>query len=211
MCSDALAEVGCLPTQPGPVPIDRFIEKRFRVPVIFERLSSGILGFTEFGPNGVVAVHVAEPDERTKSGERRVNSTLAHEGGHGLMHAHLFALGEDHGSLFDGDGDVGRTKVMCRDGETGHIAQKTKRPYHGRWWEFQANLAIGALLLPKDLFLQFMAPLLERKGSFGVASLPDSRRTEAIQAVAEAFDVNPAAAKVRLDTIFPPGSQQLTL
>jgi len=200
-----------LPNKPGPISIDRFIEKHFQVRIIFEKLPSGILGYTEFGPKGVVAVHVAEPADCTPAAERRVSSTLAHEGGHGLMHAHLFALGDDHKTLFGSDPDVSATKVLCRDGETELARPKGQRTYDGRWWEFQANRAIGALLLPQSLFLSFMEAFTERRGTFGAPFLPDQRRTEAIRAAAETFDVNPAAAKVRVDMFFPAGSQQLTL
>src|SRR6266851_2321934 len=146
ICSGALEQSGYLPNKPGPISIDRFIEKHFQVRIIFEKLPSGILGYTEFGPKGVVAVHVAEPADRTPAAERRVSSTLAHEGGHGLMHAHLFALGDDHKTLFGSDPDVSATKVLCRDGETELARPKGQRTYDGRWWEFQANRAIGALL-----------------------------------------------------------------
>ncbi len=211
MCSDALTVAGYLPACPEPIRIDRFIEKHFRVRIIYEELPAGVLGYTEFGANGVEAVHIGEPKERTKSAERRMNSTIAHEGGHGLMHAYLFALGDDHGGLFGANSDVSKTRVLCRDGEN---QLQRKRAYDGRWWEFQADKAIGALLLPKRLFLAAIEPFVERRGTFGNTTLLPERRKEAIRAIAEIFDVNPAAAKVRVDLFFPErqsGTEQLTL
>jgi len=211
MCSDALREHGFLPEVPGRIRIDRFIEKRFAAPIIYEVMPANVLGFTEFGPRGVAAVHIAEPPagERTASAERRMNSTLAHEAGHGLMHAHLFALDLDHPMLFSSDADVTKTRVLCRDGEPSGRAQP-ERKYDGRWWELQANRAIGAFLMPKGLFMTFLEPFLERAGALGTPTLRDERREGAIRAAAETFDVNPAASKIRVDLIFPI-SRQLTL
>lgn len=212
ICSDALIEMGFMPDRPEAVRIDRFIEKRFKAPIIFEPLAASVLGFTEFGPNGVEAVHVAEPpsNERSVAAERRVNSTLAHEAGHGLMHAHLFALEADRAQLFENDPDVTETKVLCRDG-VDVVPRGPKRRYDGRWWELQANRAIGALLMPKALFLVFVEPFLEARGTIGVPQLVADRRTEAVRAAAELFDVNPAAAKVRVDLLLPDEGGQLTL
>jgi hypothetical protein len=57
LCSNALAENNLLLSKPGRTRIDRLIDKKFRVPIIFESLDKGILGFTEFGPKGVEAIH----------------------------------------------------------------------------------------------------------------------------------------------------------
>src|SRR5439155_11324491 len=138
------------------------------------------------------------PNERTVAAERRVNSTLAHEGGHGLMHAHLFLAEFDHKSLFDNDPDVTRKRVLCRNGDGPRTGPR--RGYDGRWWEWQANRAIGALLMPKDIFLAFMTPFLEESGTFGLPALPNSRREDAVRAAADVFDVNPAVATIRMDS-----------
>lgn len=211
MCSDALAETGLLPAKPGRVRIDRFIEKRFNVPIIYEELPAKVLGFTEFGSRGVEAVHIAEPPagERTTAAERRMNSTLAHEAGHGLMHAHLFALDLDHATLFGSDPDVTKTRVLCRDGEPS-APGRPRRKYDGRWWELQANRAIGMLLMPEELFLAFIEPFLERTGVLKVPTIPAPGRAAATRAGADVFDVNPAAVRVRIDHFFPEGGQ-LTL
>lgn len=211
ICTNALAETGLLPEAPSPTRIDRFVEKRFNARIIYEPMQPSILGFTEFSAKGVEAVHIAQPPEgkRTKSAERLMNSTLAHEAGHGLMHAHLFALGLDHAGLFDKDPDVSQTRVMCREGNS-NVTAFPRRKYDGRWWELQANRAIGALLMPKKLFLSFMETFMERQGALGLVTLPATRRSEATSAVADAFDVNPAAANVRINQMFPEQGPQLT-
>ena len=102
-CSSELRKVGLYPSAPEAIRVDRFIEKRFNVTPRYEDLPDGVLGFTRFGKGVVVEIVVSRAlDEGgTKVAERRLRSTLAHEAGHGLLHAYLFALGEKPKSLFD--------------------------------------------------------------------------------------------------------------
>src|SRR5579863_5803611 len=91
MCADELRSVELLPSQPEPIRIERFIEKRFHVSPIYESLTAGVLGFTRFDKDGVREIVIAsdlEAAEGTPT-ERRLRTTLAHEAGHGLMHAYL--------------------------------------------------------------------------------------------------------------------------
>ena len=213
ICTDELQKLGLYPTSPSAVRIDRFIEKRFKVEPSYEDLPDGLLGFTKFGDKGVEQIVVAKKldAEGTKSAERRLRTTLAHEGGHGLLHAHLFVLGARPGSLF-GDGlSADGPKILCRDdGSDATDTTKRKAPY--RWWEFQANQAMGALLLPKPPVLEALTGFLLPGGALGIPSLPDSRRSSAVQFLAETFDVNPVVARIRLEALFPiAASRQLTL
>lgn len=208
ICSDALRETGFMPEQPAKVRIDRFIEKRFGAPIIYESLDSGVLGFTAFGSEGVESVHIAEDTERSIASEKRVNSTLAHEAGHCLMHSHLFCVEFNHDRLFSNDPDVSRERILCRDGDTARRASR----YDGRWWEVQANKAIGALLMPQEVLIRFMDPFLEKTGFFQIPVLNESRREEAVRAAANAFEVNPAVARIRIEKFFRKSDErQLTL
>jgi hypothetical protein len=173
MCETELRRTGLFPSKPEQVRIERFIEKCFRISPTYEALPAGILGFTLFDARGVKEI-VVSSDLEGKEGtpaERRLRSTLAHEGGHGLMHAYLFALGTKPTSLF-GEEDT-TPKILCRDvaGET-----TANRGYDGRWWEFQANRAIGALLLPRALVEQVLEPFKEPVGSLGHLTVPAGRR-----------------------------------
>src|SRR5665213_29794 len=109
MCCDELRKESLLPSSPEVIRIDRFIEKRFRVSPQYEVLPDGVLGFTRFGKNGVKAVVIsaALDAEGGKVSERRVRTTMAHEAGHGLLHAHLFALDEIPLHLFDKESHSG--------------------------------------------------------------------------------------------------------
>lgn len=208
MCEDALFSVGLLPSKPEAIRVERFIEKHFRTSPIYEDLPAGVLGYTSFSAQGVSAVHVAKTllDEGTVTAERRVNTTLAHEAGHGLMHAHLFAFREANPELFEGDPDVSATRVLCRDGDRG-----LRRGYDGRWWELQANKAIGALLLPRTLIRAAIAPYMVEHGLLGTLAVDSSRRDEAVRSLAEIFDVNPAVSRIRLDGLYPETAGQLHL
>ena len=199
------------PSSPEPVRIDRFIEKRFRVTPRFEELGKGVLGFTKFGPAGVQEMVISRTlgeDESTVS-RRRLNTTYAHEAGHGLLHSHLFILGVPAPSLFEGDPGVEGGKILCRDEA---ISEETPRMYDGRWWEYQANRAIGPLLLPCRLVEQCLGPLLGRRGSLGTAVLQPGRRSEAEHILSDVFDVNPVVARIRLERMFLEGDEsQLAL
>lgn len=205
MCASELRAVGLYPSKPEPVRIERFIEKRFGVSPVYEELPDGVLGFTLFSQRGVKEVVISsalEGAEGTAS-ERRLRSTLAHEGGHGLMHAHLFALGSKPSSLF-GDKDSSPT-ILCRDvaGES-----STLRGYDGRWWEFQANSAIGGLLLPRSLVIDALEGLSEPIGSLGQLVLPATKMELAVAELAKIFNVNPAVARIRLGSVLPAGDQR---
>jgi hypothetical protein len=214
ICAQELGKLSLYPSDPSPIRIDRFVEKRFRVEPTYEDLPAGLLGFTRFGTHGVEQIVVAKSldDEGTRPAERRLRTTLAHEAGHGLLHAHLFALAEAKPDSLFGDGLApDAPKVLCRDGAISGIGKpKAKLPY--RWWEFQANQAMGALLLPKPLVQKALVPLLVAQGKLGVLGLPVEQRDRATRLLADTFDVNPIVAQIRLENLYPTAAGgQLTL
>jgi hypothetical protein len=209
ICGNALKSVGLLRDVPEPVRIDRFVEKYFGKPPRYEPLPDGVLGFTEFGRHGVreIVVTAALDNEGTTAAERRIRSTLAHEAGHGLLHAHLFVLGEPPKGLFDGNHKNG-PEIMCRD----VIGTPGNSSYAGKWWEFQANRAIGCLLMPRKLARLAAAPFCTTTGKLGSPILIPEKRGKAARRLAELFDVNPVVAKLRLDDLLPsPQDGQLSL
>jgi hypothetical protein len=214
ICTDELRKVDLFPLDPTPVRIERFIEKRFKIHPSYEDLPEGVLGYTEFGLEGVrgMAVSRSLAEESSKVLERRVNTTLAHEAGHGLLHAHLFVLGQQPRSLFGEGMDSNKPRILCRNGGIQGIRGYKETGYGGKWWELQANLAIGALLLPRTLVKIVLEPLMEKKGLLGSEILDRTRREEAMQILTQVFDVNPIAAKIRIETLFPRTQDyQLTL
>lgn len=211
MCEEALRVTGFLPDGPQPIRVERFITKRFGVTPDYASLPEGVLGYTEFGQNGVRAIYVNRSlvDEGTTVANRRANTTLAHEAGHCLLHTHLFVLTTPNASLFNNDPDCTGAKILCRDDTSSK--KRTASTYDGRWWEFQANKAMGALLLPRALVEQCIDSLLVSRGLLGRRVLDGARRTSAIQLVSETFDVNPVVAEIRLLALHPEDERQLTL
>lgn len=203
ICSSELQKAGLYPSSPQSIRIERFVERRFGVTPEYDDLAPGVLGWTRFGPKGVDAIVVARAlaEEQSKVAERRINTTLAHEAGHGLLHAHLFVLGAETLSLFGRDGDVEPQRILCREDSD---AGSGRRPsYSGRWWEFQANQAMGALLLPKGLVEMALAEVLALRGTLGERILPEDRREHAARLLADTFDVNPVVARIRLASLYP--------
>lgn len=198
ICVDELRAVQLLPSKPEPIRIDWFIEKRFKVVPSYDDLGKGILGLTKFGKDGVKEVIVARAldEEQTSVAERRIRSTLAHESGHGLLHAHLFALAPQK-PLFGDFSEPGTPKVLCRE-EDGLSA----RAYSGKWWEYQANRAIGALLIPRQLAEIVLKKFMSPEGSLGLKSFNYDRYDEAFEGLVNVFDVNPAVAKIRINQLY---------
>ncbi len=201
ICLDELKKLDLLPSEPAPIRIDRFIEKKFGITHDYQDMPDGILGYTRFGRNGVEEIHIARSldEEGTNSSSRRVRTTLAHEAGHGLLHAYLFALGKGNKKLFD-DTQTDEPKILCRD-IVGSQEGTTK--YSGQWWEYQANKAMVGLLLPKVLVQKLMNQFLGTTGLFGVEVLSPEQRSEAIKKISDTFDVNPIVAKFYLQEMYP--------
>ena len=130
MCWDELHKAGLYPEAPSAIRIDRFVEKRFGVTIAYENLPKGLLGFTEFGSKGVVAVVVSKTlDDGYQSSERRIRTTLAHEGGHGLLHTHLLVLGQDR-SMFEGAVDD-QQRLLCREDGSSNRKRAIRREVVG--------------------------------------------------------------------------------
>ena len=217
ICTDELQKEGLYPAKPEHIRIERFIEKRFKVSPRYEDIPAGVLGYTKFGPHGVEAVVISRSleENKTPSSRRRVNTTLAHEAGHGLLHTVLFSLAaaEDVAPLFGGEFYSKAQRILCRDEDiSGREQQVVRRGYDGCWWEVQANKAMGALLLPRDLVIKCIDDMLVTRGSFNEKWLEQDRREKAVQRLVDIFDVNPVVGRFRLQAIFPDlDGRQLTL
>jgi hypothetical protein len=208
VCSDELRAVNLYPDIPSPVRIDRFIEKCFKVVPSYEDLGNNILGMTVFGPTGVAQILVSKALEEDGSvaAERRIRTTLAHEGGHGLFHTELFAMALQKKPLFGDLSDPNAPKVLCRDEGEGTLS------YKGQWWEYQANKAIGALLMPKSLVETSLDEFFSTKGLLGLRVFDHNRSGDAVRSLVDTFNVNPVVARIRLGQLFPQSeSMQMSL
>jgi hypothetical protein len=205
ICTDAMRGVGLLPSSPEAIRIDRFIEKRFGVVPTYEDLPDGVLGLTRFGKKGVREVVVAKAldDDSSVVAERRIRTTLAHEGGHCLLHTHLFVLATPTQKLFGDFSEPDKPKVLCRD----EILGNARGSYTGNWWEFQANRAIGGLLMPAGLVTESLSEFM-LKGPAGFPHFDHGRIEDAARELADVFNVNPVVAKIRIKQLFGSDSQQ---
>ncbi len=204
-CSRALRETGCLPATPQPIEIELFVEKCFNCRVAYQDLDPGVLGCIAFDKGRVVMIAVSKSLFRGagKGNERRVWATIAHEAGHGLLHGPLFAGEISKHPLFEGHIDRRRRRILCRNSD---LANRSGE-YDGRWWEWQANQAIGGLLLPGRPVLECLAPLLEPVGTMH-NTLPIPIPEAAVQLVATTFEVNSVVARIRLSKLFADNEQQ---
>ena len=67
-------------------------------------------------------------------------------------------------------------------------------------------------LYPVSLVDEALDSLLVSQGRLGIRLLDETRREEAVHGLADAFDVNPAVARIRVEELFPASaSGQLTL
>ena len=214
MCIEALKNAGLLPSSPEPIRIERFVEKHFKCSVRHEDMGEGVMGCTVFRENGSVELVVISTllEDGRESSERRVHSTLAHEAGHCLMHASLFIKGpEQHrlGLIADKHEnlDFKERRILCRENDVAPVG--SRRGYNGRWWEWQANRAIGSFLLPVKLVQQALAPFLEVAPVTKSPSLRPTARKQAERDLAGIFEVNPVVARIRLQELFPENSAQM--
>jgi hypothetical protein len=208
MCIEALRAAELLPSSPEPIRIERFIEKHFACPVRYKDLGEGLMGCTVFRDTGAIEVVIISDrlDDGREVSDRRVNSTLAHEAGHCLMHASLFMRTSEQRRLgISGENrdnlDFERRRILCRDSDVGPVGQK--RAYDGRWWEWHANRAIGEFLLPVNLVREASVPFVELTPVTKSAYLPATRRVEAGHELAKIFHVNPIVARIRLQDLAP--------
>lgn len=202
ICLEALKLQSLLPSSPAPIRIERFVEKQFKTALIYEDLGPGNLGCTVFNSSGTVeAIMVSRflEEQNTIPARRRVRSTVAHEAGHGLLHGPLFMDTDWPGFMNGADGKT-RRLILCRSED---ILVDTERSYAGRWWEFQANQAMGSLLLPSPLMYAFLDQSEINSASFGSGILSPAQRESLAKNAAVIFDVNPVVVRIRLDSLFP--------
>lgn len=215
IASDELHRVGLFPPQPEPVQVERFIVKRHGITPDYDDLPVGVLGYTKFGRRGAEEVVVSRllADERSQVSERRINSTLAHEAGHILLHGHLFAMQPPTKTpvMFRDEIEFSNRRILCK---TDTLAMSSGAGggsgYDGRWWEVQANMMIGALLLPRSLVMTALDQFMSSSSLLGIPRLDEDRREEAARCLAEVFDVNPVVARIRMGDIFSEPDNQLT-
>jgi len=213
-CSEALVNSEFMPSSPEPVRIDAFIESHFELRIEYrDDLGEGVLGCTQFDGSGrPIRIVIADLGDTSKSYERRLRSTTAHEGGHALLHPILFMRDSNgqrnlYASTYENI-DFSDAKILCREDD---LKGRGTGRYDGRWWEWQANQAIGGFLMPARLVRLAITDKLDHGAITGISTLPASQREICAHFLADTFDVNPAVARVRLANLYPKSeNNQLT-
>jgi hypothetical protein len=117
----------------------------------------------------------AEGDVRAR---RRLRSTMAHECGHVALHAKLAAPAGSRRET---------RQVLCRDpGSRGPARGSSEE-----WWEQQANRAMAALLLPRDLLTEQLDAEMQDRGLSSLEGAFAFRQgMDVLKDLSEAFDVS---------------------
>ena len=209
------------PTKDKPVvDLEGFVEEHLKAGLDpYAKLDRDVFGLTEFrrGRSPVVKLNealtraVVDADPKTVPAGLlgRWRATLAHEGSHVLLHKMLYEVSESQGSLFDKpaeDDEVESVQCLKRDVAYAGVAD---------WREYQANMGMAALMMPRQLFIEVAQ---EHCDLLGVELLMGEMATDAAyrlsRGLARVFGVSGQAAEIRLKTlgfICAPGQQTLVV
>jgi hypothetical protein len=186
------------------VDVEAILQGAFKIVPDFVDLAPGVLGRTAFYLDGHCEVQIsralAEAAEDDFVARRRLRSTLAHETGHVVQHAHLHVTDTGTLSLFS-ESAPEAPKVLCRqDG----IESFRGGPagYDGEWWEYQANRGMASLLLPRREVINYLLELLSARGFENIKDAMKAGKTEEIvREIMRIFDINMPVVVFRLQEI----------
>jgi len=161
----ALVDTRLMPTCPSKVEIEKFCDRKWGAPEDYRDLGPDYLGRATFRITGLASIEVNARLEEDKSrvGVCRLRSTTAHEIGHGVLHEAMFVdkikFDQEQMTLF---AEVERQR---KPADQTVIATRPNTIDSGRppfeWWEYQANLFMAEILMPKPLFLEVVNARLD--------------------------------------------------
>jgi hypothetical protein len=166
--------------------VEKFIEAHLGIQPDLRDLPEGVQGATKFSRTGKAEIWMdAKLFDRSvqhDGARHRTRSTLAHEAGHVILHSAVY--------IEDGIQDLFRPPletgpVLCRTGSIGYGGSNTDK------LEWQANQAMGALLMPRGRFTREIQALR-------VSMVPESKMAPIL---AERFDVSEVAASIRMGAV----------
>ena len=188
------------------VDIEEFVERYLGLPFdLSAELDVDVLGMTEFAPGQKPRISVSRDlTGSALDGEDpapwlvgRWRATVAHEACHALLHRVLFEVDESQHCLFQNSrSDESDLLMRCLKRDIG-----LGRPVSD-WKEVQANMGMGALLMPKPVFLAAFDQERERlKATEGPVAEGSSKHEWLVRRLAERFTVSKQAARIRLTTL----------
>ena len=207
--TDELARAGLLPNTSDDnvtVDIESFVEGHLHLPFDqYAELDSDTLGITRFLPgehpkieiNRDLTSSAFDTDHVMPGTLGRWRATVAHEIGHVLLHRHLYEVDVMQPTLFPSKHEKScpsSSLMRCLKRDVGYCVSSSD------WREVQANMAIGALLMPKTIFSEVIAAEEER---LLLGPQPIQENSPQLQmlvsAVARRFTVSKAAARFRIE------------
>jgi hypothetical protein len=168
------------------VDIELFMERHLGLVPDYVWLPRGVMGATEFTPDGKARVQISAElslrAEKERAAARLLRSTVAHEVAHLLLHRHLFL--KETAAMFGG---LDRRTELCRS------IDFPRSGYQGEWWEWQANRGMSCLLLPADELAAWVTAWQTQH--------PRSRVVEMRDEAAAAFQVSAESVRRRLSQL----------
>jgi hypothetical protein len=206
MMDEVRAKAGGGIFEPGRgVDVEAILERVYKVSPDYVDLPPGVLGRTNFHPDGRLEVQVSrelsDAAEIDPVARRRLRRTLAHECAHIVEHRHLHVPELLMPSLF-GEAPREIPKVLCRQEAVESFKNPGAPGYDGQWWEYQANRGMASLLLPKYETAEYLRGLLVGKGLTSIErALAAGRTEEVVREVMAAFDVSRQVVVFRLQEL----------
>lgn len=168
-------------------------------------LDDDVLGITHFVPGEKPRIEInrnltgaaLDNEDAVLGMIGRWRATVAHEVGHVLLHRSLYEIDAMQRGLFSSrspEHEVSEGLMRCL---------KRDVNYHGGsdWREVQANMAIGALLMPKPLVARVVAAEMGKIGIGKQAVDPAPLNIERLVSIlAQRFTVSKQAAHIRIES-----------
>ena len=189
------------------VDVEKFVEVYLGLPLDqHAELDTTVLGVTEFVPGKMPKISInrdltgsaLDAEDATPGLVGRWRATVAHEACHVLLHRMLFEIEDKQHSLF-GSAERAATPrrlLRCLKRDVGFSRQVSD------WREVQANLGMGALLMPKPILLEAVDKGRLAVGAADRLIAAGSAMHENLAAIlARRFAVSKQAARIRLDAL----------
>jgi Zn-dependent peptidase ImmA (M78 family) len=154
-------------------------------------LADGVEGFTQYTLNSKPSVYINKRLSDHHYLEPRLRTTLSHEAGHVIL----------HGPLFRQDSQC-RLLRSTEEWEKPSPTTIAQRAVSRDWMEWQANYAMGALLMPRDAVKELTVWYEQRYGFEPPFDLRIGHAQDLIKFTKKKFFVSDDAATIRLKHLF---------
>ncbi len=215
IAADDLRAHQLFPDRPREVDVDSLVQKLFGFTPTYLDPGEGILGYIRFDEKKPKVIIIAEAlaELGSDTTEHRRRSTLAHEIGHGRLHAGPFtelvqAKHSGYASEFVRSPGTTRAAFACRtaDIRDQELAKSPALSGLAQWErmaEWQANRYMAAVLTPARLVRIAIGDLLGATEAHAMIALDEAERTSFTPHLSRLFNVSRQLASCRLAELFP--------